>query len=51
MLQTGVFHSTDKPTPPRRDPCPQMRFVVLNIDPKTNNVIEVGKYIDQHTCF
>lgn len=31
--------------------CPQMRFVVLNIDPKTNTVIEVGKYIDQHTCF
>ncbi|HBV2906294.1 TPA: hypothetical protein JD824_RS02320 [Citrobacter freundii] len=31
--------------------CPQMRFVVLNIDPKTNNVIEVGKYIDQRTCF
>lgn len=31
--------------------CPQTRFVVLNVDPETNNVVDVGKYIDQNTCF
>lgn len=31
--------------------CPQMRFIVLNVDPDTNKVVDVGKYINQHTCF
>ena len=31
--------------------CPQTRFVVLNVDPETNNVVDVSKYIDQNTCF
>lgn len=31
--------------------CPQTRYVVLNVDPETNNVVDVGKYIDQNTCF
>ncbi|MDM2935071.1 hypothetical protein [Citrobacter sp. Cu233] len=31
--------------------CPQMRFMVLNVDPDTNKVVDVGKYITQHTCF
>ncbi|QMN53901.1 hypothetical protein HVW69_12880 [Citrobacter freundii] len=31
--------------------CPQMRFVVLNVDPNTNRVVDVGNYINQHTCF
>lgn len=31
--------------------CPQMRFMVLNVDPNTNKVVDVGKYITQHTCF
>ena len=31
--------------------CPQMRFVVLNVDPNTNRVVDVGNYVNQHTCF
>ena len=31
--------------------CPQMRFIVFNVDPDTNKVVDVGKYINQHTCF
>ena len=31
--------------------CPQMRFVVLNVEPSTNTVVDVGNYINQHTCF
>ncbi|EPQ6907068.1 hypothetical protein ACUVZB_002128 [Citrobacter freundii] len=31
--------------------CPQMRFVVLNVDPDTNRVVDIGNYINQHTCF
>ena len=31
--------------------CPQMRFIVLNVAPDTNKVVDVGKYIIQHTCF
>lgn len=31
--------------------CPQMRFVVLNVNPNTNRVVDVGNYVNQHTCF
>ena len=31
--------------------CPQIRSVVLNVDPKTNNVVAVGKPITQNSCF
>lgn len=31
--------------------CPQMLFVVLNVDPNTNRVVDVGNYVNQHTCF
>lgn len=31
--------------------CPQMRFVVLNVDPDTNRVVDIGNYINQHTLY
>jgi hypothetical protein len=31
--------------------CPQRRYVVFNIDPKTNKVYAVGKRINQNACF
>ena len=31
--------------------CPQIRNVVLNVDPNTETVVWVGKYITQHGCF
>lgn len=31
--------------------CPQIRSVVLNVDPKTHTVVAVGKPITQQGCF
>lgn len=31
--------------------CPQRRYVVFNIDPKTNKVYAVGNRINQNSCF
>ena len=31
--------------------CPQMRFVVLNVDPNTNRVVDVWKYFKKNNSF
>lgn len=31
--------------------CPQIRSVVLNVDPTSQKVVMVGKTITQHACF
>lgn len=31
--------------------CPQIRNVVLNADPQTQTVVDVGQYITQRACF
>ncbi|MFK3659151.1 hypothetical protein ACI2I2_01345 [Scandinavium sp. NPDC088450] len=31
--------------------CPQMRSIVLNVDPESQKVVAVGKPVTSHACF